>query len=205
MLDKTKAMLEHGLDPSVVSKIKKGSFEVSYIEGWYVIETANQIFGHDGWESRIKSLTWEKTDKGFAAVAQMAIKVDFIDGDVVKEDVGVGETSAKQGLELCIKDAVTDGLKRAFRQFGSRFGNSLYDKHNPIHGGKEDSHVKRYGEDDAGNVLQMLEHDLGPVSTIKEWKGVVSKYGAETRLLPEEWKKRANALAMKHKPLKEKE
>jgi len=197
MLEKTEVLLGEGLDPSAISKRKQGSMMVSYVEGWFVLEQANRIFGYDGWSSEIKSLTWEKTEKGFVAVCQMSIKIDFVDGEIVRQDVGVGDASTKQGLELAIKDAVTDSMKRSFRSLGNQFGNSLYDKHNDLHTGKEDTHASKYNEEDSSKVLQMLEHDFGPVTTKATWKKVVSKYKDEIKKLPQEWKEKANALAMK--------
>ena len=50
---------------------------------------------------------------------------------VVREDVGFGTGIAKEyagAHESAGKEAVTDGLKRAFRTFGNQFGNALYDK-----------------------------------------------------------------------------
>lgn len=48
------------------------------------------------------------------------------------EDVGYGKMenikSKADGLEKCKKEAVTDGLKRAIRNFGSLMGNCIYDK-----------------------------------------------------------------------------
>jgi len=197
MLEKTEVLLGEGLDPSVISKRKQGGMMVSYVEGWFVLEQANRIFGFDGWSSKIKNLSWETTEKGYVAVCEMSVKIDFVDGQVVREDVGVGDASKKQGLELAIKDAVTDSMKRAFRSFGNQFGNSLYDKHNDLHDGKEDTHASKYGEEDSAKVLQMLEHDFGPVQTRAEWKKVVSKYKDEIKKLPRNWKEKANALAMK--------
>lgn len=197
MLEKTELLLGQGLDPSAISKRKQGAMMVSYVEGWFVLEQANRIFGYDGWQSKIQSLTHEKTEKGYVAVCRMSVTVDFIDGSVTREDVGVGDASTKQGLELAIKDAVTDSLKRAFRSFGNQFGNSLYDKRNDLHTGKEDTHASKHTEEDSAKVMQMLEHDLGPVKTAAEWKKVVSKYGDDVKKLPQVWKEKANALAMK--------
>jgi hypothetical protein len=49
---------------------------------------------------------------------------------VTKSDVGrcsyQGDTP--EAHEMAVAGAVTDAMKRAFRQFGSQFGNSLYDR-----------------------------------------------------------------------------
>jgi recombination DNA repair RAD52 pathway protein len=57
---------------------------------------------------------------------------DSNDNEVFHEDVGYGtmENGPSRGkvLEKCCKEATTDGLKRAARQFGNATGGCLYNK-----------------------------------------------------------------------------
>lgn len=200
MLEKMEKALKMGLPPGQVKKRRQGGKDLSYVEGWQVIETANAIFGHDGWQQQVKDLTVHRTEKaGYEVVAQVALRVDFIDGAIVREDVGVGTASAKQGLDLAAKEAVTDGMKRAFRTLGNRFGNSLYDKANTIHSNGEDSHLELFSDEDSGNVLQMIENDMTEVTTIEEWQKVCARYQPETARLNTEWKDKARTLVMSKK------
>jgi hypothetical protein len=101
------------------------------------METANTMFGYDGWGYTVTSL--EHTAGIWKALVLTTVNAG---GDpVVREDVGVGIpaqgkdrttgelfpiTPAAQ--ETAIKGAVTDALKRALRGYGDQFGLSLYDK-----------------------------------------------------------------------------
>ena len=200
MLEKMETALKMGLPPEQVKKRRQGGKDLSYVEGWQVIETANHIFGHDGWQQQVKALTVHRTEKaGYEVVAQVALRIDFIDGVIVREDVGVGTASAKQGLDLAAKEAVTDGMKRAFRTLGNRFGNSLYDKENTIHSNGEDSHLETFSDEDSGNVLQMIENDMTEVGTIEQWQKVCAKYMSDTARLDSEWKDKARSLVMNRK------
>lgn len=118
-----KKALEAKLDASVVKPPPKGKYG-SYIEGWHAIAEANRIFGHDGWSYRVDRL--EKTgETGYMALVTVEA------GGVSRQDIGHGQGHQKnQGdaTESAIKEAVTDGLKRALRTFGNPFGLALYDK-----------------------------------------------------------------------------
>ena len=106
MLEKTIKELEKGLPPNVVSKRKQAGRELSYIEGHYAIDTANRIFGYEGWQMAIKQLDLYDTDKGYEAVAVVQLKVADADGDIVRTDVGTGDSSIKMGRDKAVKEAV---------------------------------------------------------------------------------------------------
>lgn len=117
---------------------REGSFGkmLDYLESWYVIETANEIFGFDGWEMAVLSVdtVWSgerETRNGpkpaISAMASVRIKA----AGVVREDVGYGDAmdaDIGKASELAHKEAVSDAMKRCFRTFGERFGNGLYAK-----------------------------------------------------------------------------
>lgn len=127
----TTAQLSAPLDAARVATRKGGKgMSLSYLEGYDVIDTANRIFGFDGWGLTVHSVAL--TQEG---VYQALVTV--VVGDVARSDVGVGlvNGSHAEATEMAIKTAVTDAMKRAFRTFGNQFGNSLYDKDSPLHGG----------------------------------------------------------------------
>lgn len=132
--------LKKPLPVEVIKSRKQGSANVSYIEGFYVIDVANEIFGYGKWDKHIVDLRMvneAKTarDRGESFDVHYICLVRITVGETTYEDVGYGNgISYKQmgeAHELATKEAVTDGMKRCFRHFGSRFGNSLYRKGPP--------------------------------------------------------------------------
>lgn len=136
--------LRKKLDPKHV-KSPDGKFgpKGDYLEGWHVINEANEIFGFNGWSYTIDlqrddlrkvevTKTWNgqsKTEEQWQA-AYTCICTLTVDG-VTRQDVGFGSGFAKgvgDALEGATKEAATDALKRALRTFGNRFGLALYDK-----------------------------------------------------------------------------
>lgn len=120
--------LSQPLEQSRVAKRQGGGgMSLSYLEGFDVIDTANAIFGYDGWSSAVRSVV--ATQYGYIATVAVLI------GDVKREDSGFGIVTRDngEGHEMAVKGAVTDALKRALRTFGDQFGNSLYSKDDPNH------------------------------------------------------------------------
>jgi len=129
--------LDKKLEPQNIKK-PDGKFgpKGDYIEGWHAIAEANEIFGYGGWSHQIdlreNSLVCGKDSKGNPQwqAAYTCISTVTV-GDVVRQDVGFGSGFAKtvgDAIEGATKEAATDGLKRALRTFGNRFGLALYDK-----------------------------------------------------------------------------
>ncbi|KAJ2763358.1 DNA repair protein rad52, partial [Coemansia nantahalensis] len=112
-----------------------GGSRLSYVEGWRVISIANEVFGFDGWRSSIQTLNIDFMDAieggRFNVGASCVMRITLSDGSY-REDVGYGTIenakSKGQALEKVKKEASTDALKRAMRQFGNVLGNCLYDK-----------------------------------------------------------------------------
>ncbi|KAJ1726271.1 DNA repair protein rad52 [Coemansia biformis] len=130
------AQLRKKLGPEHIStRQAMGSSRLSYVEGWRIISIANEIFGFDGWRSSIQTLNidfMDAIDGGrFNIGASCVMRVTLRDGSY-REDVGYGimenAKSKGQALEKVKKEATTDALKRAMRQFGNVLGNCLYDK-----------------------------------------------------------------------------
>ncbi|KAL5524236.1 CDC36 [Sanghuangporus sanghuang] len=132
------AKLDKKLGPEYISQRPGpgGNMKLTYAEGWKIINLANEVFGFNGWSSSIVNLNTDFIDyneetKKFNVGVSAVIKVTLRDG-VYHEDVGYGmlEGSRSKGaaLDKCKKEAVTDGIKRALRNFGNLLGNCLYDK-----------------------------------------------------------------------------
>lgn len=144
--------LNQKLGPEFVSqRAGPGGQKLSYAEGWKVINLANEVFGFNGWSSSIVSLTVDfmdekngKFDLGVTAIVRVTLR----DG-TYHEDTGYGHmenakqkgpalekvrfnrprlTTANILLYQAKKEAVTDGTKRALRNFGNVMGSCLYDK-----------------------------------------------------------------------------
>ena len=132
------------LDNKRISSRKENWGQVSYLQTWDVIATANRIFGFFGWNYTIVSLknVWEgeverkqgRSSHDVHYTAQVRLEIQ----DVIREDIGYGNgmsyNSPGESPELAVKEAVSDALKRCFRTFGEQFGNTLYDKNRDSNG-----------------------------------------------------------------------
>ena len=145
------AELARPIDPALVSQRRgRGGKTFSYIEGHVAISEANRIFGFGGWgyevSGEIVLREIETVDRGTGEVTRTLaysapVRVT-VPGAPPRTDIGfhaVTEETA-DGHETAMKGAVTDGMKRALRSFGSRFGNDLYGEHPaPVRSGSADS------------------------------------------------------------------
>ena len=132
----TKA-LGQPLDPSLVSTRKgRAGRTFSYIEGHTAIDEANRVFGFGGWgfelveNVSLRQIETVDTQTGEVKVvnAYTAPVRVTVPGAPPRTDVGFHAVTDEtpDGHETAIKGAVTDGMKRALRSFGERFGNGLY-------------------------------------------------------------------------------
>ncbi|KAG8983303.1 DNA repair protein rad52 [Tulasnella sp. 427] len=128
------AKLDRKLGPEYIST--RAGMKLTYVEGWKAINLANEVFGFHGWSSSITSLTvdfidYNEQSQRYNVGVTAIVRVTLRDG-VYHEDVGYGvlENTKQKGpaLDKCKKEAVTDGIKRALRNFGNVLGNCLYDK-----------------------------------------------------------------------------
>ena len=117
----------------------KGNVNLSYLEGFDIIETANKVFGYGNWEYTISTLEQvsqeTNTNQNLVVCYKAVIRVRVYNmshaQEISREDVGFGSGIAKSAADAhegAAKEAVTDAIKRAMRSFGNQFGNSLYDK-----------------------------------------------------------------------------
>jgi len=122
--------LNQPIDPKVVAFRQQGNMQLAYLESWYVINEANRIFGFDGWQSETVQLDCVQSDD-FCVTYIAKVRVTI--GDVIREGVGARHGKGKSvnlgdKHESAVKEAESDARKRAFMQFGSQFGLSLYDR-----------------------------------------------------------------------------
>ena len=129
--------LEQPLDPSLVSRRDgRGNRQYDYIEGHTVIDQANRIFGYGGWGyelvgdvslRRIEKVDVRTGELKVNYAYSVPVRVSAV-GAPPRTDIGfhVVTDDTPEGHETAAKGAVTDGLKRALRSFGDRFGNGLY-------------------------------------------------------------------------------
>jgi DNA recombination protein Rad52 len=118
---------------SIKTRVSNGK-ELSYVEGWYALDRANQIFGFDGWtrETLEVHCVSARAERGtFAAVYTARVRVGVWSGDrtIVRDGHGTGEASGAsvgEAHDRALKGAETDATKRALATFGKAFGLALY-------------------------------------------------------------------------------
>lgn len=146
--------------PLDMARVKRrqapGQGTVPYLEGYDVIETANDLFLFR-WSFDLLSephiMRWDKVITFYDQRVKKKTPVLGEDGKPTTEIAGVAYITGRitveldgkayshadagrciftgdtpEALDMAIAGAVTDCLKRCFRQLGEQFGNSLYDK-----------------------------------------------------------------------------
>jgi len=137
--DKQIEVLNQELDSNRIKTRQKGNINLSYLEGFDIMQTANNIFGFGNWNYSISNLTQVSSEQNqnqnhvicYKAVIKVSIHNKDHTKDISREDVGFGTGIAKtlaDANEGAAKEAVTDAIKRTLRSFGNQFGNSLYGK-----------------------------------------------------------------------------
>ncbi len=131
--------LKNDLDPNRIKSRQKGDINLSYLEGFDIIDTANKVFGYGNWSYTVSSINQVSSEQNqnqnhvicYKAVVQVLVYNDSHTLKVQREDVGFGTGISKtlaDAHEGGAKEAVTDAIKRCLRSFGNQFGNSLYSK-----------------------------------------------------------------------------
>ena len=137
--DNQLAILNQELDSSRIKTRNKGNINLSYLEGFDLLETANRVFGFGNWDysiSKLENVSQELNQNQnhiicYRAVVQIKVYDENHTTHISREDVGFGTGIARtlaDANEGAAKEAVTDAIKRALRSFGNQFGNSLYNK-----------------------------------------------------------------------------
>ena len=137
--------LEQPLDPALVSRRDgRGNRQYEYIEGHTVIDQANRIFGYGGWGYDLAGdVSLRRIEKVDVRTGELKVNYAYsapvrvsVVGAPPRTDIGfhIVAEDTPEGHETAAKGAVTDGLKRALRSFGDRFGNGLYGDQPPANG-----------------------------------------------------------------------
>ncbi|KAK5112181.1 hypothetical protein LTR85_011614 [Meristemomyces frigidus] len=129
--------LERQLGPEYIStRPGAGGGKVHYLAAEKVINLANEVFGFNGWSSAIQNVQIDFVDENasngkITLGLSTIVRVSLRDG-TFHEDIGYGHIENCKGkaaaFEKAKKEAATDALKRALRNFGNVLGNCLYDK-----------------------------------------------------------------------------
>lgn len=115
--------------------------QLSYIETHDSIRTANEIFGFGNWGHEIMShklidtiVVHNSDQKPGVHVGYICVVKLTVEGCLPTSGVGYGdateyrESGPVTAHELAAKEAESDALKRALKNFGDQFGLALYDK-----------------------------------------------------------------------------
>ena len=132
--------LSSPLPRSAVKSRRQGGGQVAYIEGQYVIDVLNSLFGFGMWDHEVREVAVvcetqgqtrggkEAWEVAYRATVRLTIRGEG--GQVcIHEDVGGDNSklpSRGEAHENALKGAVTDALKRCARCMGEQFGLSLY-------------------------------------------------------------------------------
>ncbi len=162
-------ILNQELDSNRVKSRSKGNINLSYLEGFDIIETANKIFGYGNWSYNIDKLDYLSTEQNqnqnFVIAYKAIVKVEVLNKEhnqsISRTDVGTGTGISKtqaDAHEGATKEAVTDALKRAMRSFGNQFGLSLYDKSKTHHNSQQQNQNQQAYNQIANNTNQEHYH-----------------------------------------------
>ena len=125
------------IDPELVSQRKgRGGKYFDYLKGHVAIHQANAIFGFGGWGydlvgdvtmRQFETVDPETGEVKLTSAYSAPVRVT-VAGAPPRTDIGFQWVTEEtpDGHEVASKAAVTDGMKRALRTFGDRFGNGLY-------------------------------------------------------------------------------
>ncbi len=150
----TQEIIERLKEPMELERVKlrkaPGGGIVPYMSGEDAIDTANRIFNF-AWSSQVGEIKYLRTDDRVemkwnpdaqrrevtgagkrTGIYYVIVSVTAC--HITKSDVGrcICEGNSAEAHDMAIAGAVTDGLKRALRQFGDQFGNCLYDKDSEV-------------------------------------------------------------------------
>lgn len=131
--------LSQYLGPEFISqRAGPGKVKLAYVEGHRLISLANEIFGFNGWSTAVRSRVADFVERGsdgtWSVGVNVVMRVNLSErhGSVFREDIGYGTAERMRdrgsAMEKAAKEAATDGIKRALRQFGEALGNCLYNK-----------------------------------------------------------------------------
>ena len=187
--------LQQPLDMNRVKRRQaSGSGTVPYLEGYDVIEAANDLFLFR-WSFDLLTephiMRWDKAVTFYDQRLKKKVPVLGEDGKPTTEIAGVvyitgritveldgkayshadagrcifsGDTP--EALDMAIAGAVTDCLKRCFRQLGEQFGNSLYDKEVARTAGLENGASNGNGHKGNGRTERSHRQNPSPIPAV---------------------------------------
>lgn len=162
------AALSANLPAEWVTQRQQAGETLDYIEGWAVIGELNRIFGPGCWSYSTEAHEAARVEHdGKWAVTYTARCVLSV-GDCTIADYGAASASSKRlgdAIEMAIKSAATDSLKRCAKSLGPRLGLALYDKQKRQVGEPEPQDGPGAGAD---VVLPLLEQ-IGRIASRDEW------------------------------------
>ena len=131
------------IDSALVSQRRgRAGRTFSYIEGHTAISEANRVFGFGGWGFElVENVTLRQIETVDSETGEVKLINAYtapvrvtVPGAPPRTDIGFHAVTDEtaDGHETAIKGAVTDGMKRALRSFGDRFGNGLYGDQAPV-------------------------------------------------------------------------
>lgn len=142
----SKTAIQQELDASIPKDVvhtrSQAGRDLSYLETWYVIDRLNQVLGQGNWgyqtvkldkvfEGKVEQYSGEVYATSYTAQVSLLATLEQ-NKTVVFSDVGYGDGTDKKNPgkahELAVKEAVSDGLKRAAKNLGRSMGLALYDK-----------------------------------------------------------------------------
>ncbi|PWB50513.1 MAG: hypothetical protein C3F13_16305 [Anaerolineales bacterium] len=195
--------------PLDMNRVKRrqagGQGTVPYLEGYDVIEVANDLFTFR-WSFDLVSephiMRWDKTVTFYDQRLKKKVPVLGEDGKVNTEVAGVAYITGRiiveldgktyshadagrctfngdtpEALDVAIAGAVTDCLKRCFRQLGEQFGNSLYDKEIARTAGLENGASNSHGSNGNGRSEKSSGQVATPVASVSQTEGLQYRDG----------------------------
>lgn len=133
--------LDADIPREAVEERDGGGRKLSYLSGAYVINRLNEVIGQGKWSYKTYALTKvfegqveQRSGSVFATSYTAMVELTAsIDGQLVAFlDVGYGDGTDRanpgKAHELAVKEAVTDGIKRAAKNLGRSMGLGLYFK-----------------------------------------------------------------------------
>lgn len=125
-------LLNEPIPATAIVQRQQSGMTLSYLEGWYVINKLNEVFGNTGWSKHVVDLrvVQESESEGKHRVGYVCrLRVEA--GDKTSEDAGFGQGIDRdlgRAHESAVKEAVTDAFKRCAKDLGWATGLALYDK-----------------------------------------------------------------------------
>jgi DNA repair and recombination protein RAD52 len=142
---RTARQLQRNLGPEFISnRVGPGNLNIPYLTSHHAVSLVNAMFGYDGWSNEVVKSEIVQEEKepsphgkgghrySIQVLALVKIVLSQQHGGVSRQDYGLGEAqhlpSRGAAFEKALKQATTDGFKRASRLFGNATGNCIYNK-----------------------------------------------------------------------------